>query len=190
MSDDRDLQRLKGEEDWYGFLTRENLDLVANRIRAMLDGRQYTCVTVWTNGRPEVKAGQSNASVETLRGEDRRWSGGIDLDIGGFPRRIRTRATNGTDVYRHDRQWRVEIDFSDNRLTIDYPAPAGAPVHIVIVLEPADAARTELGRIRALVAERLGAPPPDGMSTLDAVLSLAAQIPDDWASDDLEGPTK
>jgi hypothetical protein len=68
-----DLRRLKSDREWYGYLTLENFDAVAERLRSLLTGRTYT----WASTRehqvraPEVRTRQRlregiNTSRSTL----------------------------------------------------------------------------------------------------------------------------
>lgn len=54
-----DLRRLASGRHWFGYLTLENAEAVAGRIRTMLDGKQYTWVACNEMGgyRPEVRTG-------------------------------------------------------------------------------------------------------------------------------------
>jgi hypothetical protein len=54
-----DLRRLKGDRDWSGYLTLDNFEAVADRLRKLLDGHPYTWVAC-NEGfgyRPEVRPG-------------------------------------------------------------------------------------------------------------------------------------
>lgn len=69
-----DLRRLAGDQDWYGCLTLENLDLVAARLRKLLGGRRYTwAATVHWKGAqddfvmPEVRTGMWAKDLKVSR---------------------------------------------------------------------------------------------------------------------------
>jgi hypothetical protein len=60
------LRRLTGDAPWYGFLTLENLDLVAGRLRRLLTDRRFTwvaCDAAMRNYRPEVRTSQELAEA-------------------------------------------------------------------------------------------------------------------------------
>lgn len=62
----REIQRIASGRDWSGYLTLENFEAVAARLRTMLDGRPYTWVAC-NEGfgyRPEVRPGLRMDKVE------------------------------------------------------------------------------------------------------------------------------
>lgn len=70
----RDLISIPSEADWSGFVTVENADAIADRIRRFLGGRIYTWFTVseFFRWRPEVRTLQSmeRVSVERRKTDD------------------------------------------------------------------------------------------------------------------------
>jgi hypothetical protein len=56
---ERDVERIGLPQDWHGYLTLENLDAVADRIRALLAGRLFTCLY--------EGEGMSQATLDTSR---------------------------------------------------------------------------------------------------------------------------
>jgi hypothetical protein len=80
-----DLRRLASDRDWHGYLTLENLEAVAGRMRKLLTGRSYTWVACNSGLRhyfPEVRAGQQlrDDGVTTYRNDNGgRYSAGITV---------------------------------------------------------------------------------------------------------------
>lgn len=56
-----EAERIASGRDWFGYLTLENFDAIAARVRALLEGRRYTWVSCNEGLRdffPEVRTGQ------------------------------------------------------------------------------------------------------------------------------------
>lgn len=59
-TESREVQRIRSGRDWSGYLTLENFDAVAGRLREMLEGKRYTWVSCNEGLRdffPEVRPG-------------------------------------------------------------------------------------------------------------------------------------
>ena len=57
----RDVRNLESDREWHGFLTLDNAEAVAVRLRGLLAGQRYTFVTCnegLRNGFPEIRTGQ------------------------------------------------------------------------------------------------------------------------------------
>lgn len=158
---DRELARLASDRDWYGYLTLENLEAVAERFRKLLGGQRYTWVACnsWLRHYfPEVRTGQRvrDGGVRVWRPEDGSKFGGITVPD--------TYGTWGVDASVADQQtarqlrhaaWEKASDeqkrtdtWDDQRLTylhikhdrieIEHYAPAGHRLYWVITVEPRD----------------------------------------------------
>jgi len=122
---------------WYGELTVENLEAIAQRLRSMLTGRRYTWVAVneyyGPLPRPEVRTGQqiepgksqNGEAVYIHYGEDRTWGMiGINDTYGCW--------SISTDDRPEKRPYLV---FEYNKLTIEHYAPGGNKLIWVIASE-------------------------------------------------------
>lgn len=65
-TESREVQRIRSGRDWSGYLTLENFDAVAGRLREMLEGKRYTWVSCNEGLRdffPEVRPGMEMEKI-------------------------------------------------------------------------------------------------------------------------------
>lgn len=136
-----DLKRLASDRKWFGYLTLENLDAAADRIRQMLgNGQRYTWVAVneGLGYRPEVRTGQVAESVEAYRLEANGHAhGGVKVvDTYG----IWAAHTNVADQAEAAARGGADealayLVISHNKIEIEHFAPAGYHLRWVVALE-------------------------------------------------------
>ncbi len=157
-----DLRRLASDRDWHGYLTLENLDAVAGRMRKLLTGRRYTwtaCNSGLRHYFPEVRAGQQlrDRGVTTYREEAQHGPfGGITVPdtygVWGLHTSApdqRTAHQQRTEAWdRATEEQRRTDTWDDQRLTylhitwdkieIEHYAIIGYRLYWVITVEPRD----------------------------------------------------
>ncbi|GAA2990276.1 hypothetical protein GCM10017559_07850 [Streptosporangium longisporum] len=135
-----DYRRLAEGCNWFGFLTFDNLDLVADRIRSMIgDGQPYTWVAAneMFGLRPEVRGGQVATSI---RAEQRTLDGGAEyghlmvVDTYGVWGLHTTAATQDEAAVK-DGRGRTYLLFERGQLVAEHFAPAGHRLCWVIAPE-------------------------------------------------------
>jgi hypothetical protein len=135
----RELRRIRSGADWSGYLTLANLDVVAERLTALIgNGRRFTSVysneDSWAHRAPEVRTGQTakitvTASSSTghpyITISEDGWTSWLDTEVQG---QAEARALPGKKrpPYLHFKWGRLEI--SDH-------APAGNRFFIVFAVE-------------------------------------------------------
>lgn len=145
----RDVQRLESERDWHGFLTTENAEAVAARLRRLLGGRRYTFVSANEGLRdyfPEVRTGQrlrdDGASAYTY-GDGGRCAGVSVQDTYGSWG-VHSDAADQSGAHRrvHDASGRGTVDknlaylhFKHDRVEVEHFAPAGFRLYWLAVIE-------------------------------------------------------
>lgn len=144
----RELPRIRSERDWYGYLTLENFQAIADRIRRLLEDRTYTwvaCNEGLGNYRPEVRTGQRASKVEaSLLAPDHGhlkvcdsygvWGMSTSLPTMGDAYALRSHdAAANRGAY---------LVFESNRfgqqLAIEHFAPAGYRLYWTVAVEPRD----------------------------------------------------
>lgn len=158
-----DLRRLASDRYWYGYLTLENLEAVAERIRKLLAGQRYTWVSCNSGLRhyfPEVRTGQElrDRGVTTYRDEEAQYGpfGGITVpDTYGVwglhtdcPDQQTARRRRGHAWERASDEQKATDTWDDQHLTylhitrdkveIEHFAPIGYRLYWVITVEPRD----------------------------------------------------
>lgn len=136
-------ERLKSDRDWYGYLTLENAEAVADRIRSMIgDGQPYTWVAAneYFGYKPEVRTSQVASKVEF--NQDLRLSDGTPwahltvVDTYGIWG-LHATAADDAAACEADKKDRTVLKFGYRKLTIDLYAPGGNHMWWVIALENA-----------------------------------------------------
>jgi len=145
----RDVQRLGSERDWFGFLTTENAEAVAARLRRLLSGKRYTFVAANEGLRdyfPEVRTGQrlrdDGASAYAF-GEDDRWAGvNVQDTYGSWG--VHSGAADQAEAHRraHDAAKAgvkdknlAYLHFKYDRVEIEHFAPPGFRLYWLAVIE-------------------------------------------------------
>lgn len=145
----REIKRLTSGREWFGYLTLENLDAVADRIRRMIgDGQPYTWVAVneGFDYKPEVRTSQIATNVEAYRLETNgKPHGDITVvDTYGIWS-VHTDVADQTEVRAQLGNERARelayLTFSHNLIRVQHSAPAGYRLHWVAALEERDAER-------------------------------------------------
>lgn len=131
-------ERLTGDAQWFGYLTLENVDAVADRIRRMLDGHRYTWVAVnEAFERPEVRTSQVMEKVEVFRSRDDSYgelAGITVLDTYGVWGPDTTAPDERTAAQQPERD-RAYMVIDHNKIEIKHFVPAGSRLYWVIALE-------------------------------------------------------
>lgn len=154
-----DVRRLRTGRDWSGYLTLDNYEAVAARLRALLTGRRFTTVMSnqghW-NYRPEVRTGErlSTRGVTThLLGDNDHYGyitfsdGNFAWGLSGHPadqaaaRRLRTEAWEAaSEEDRASGAWEdqsmVHLSFKQERLEVEHFAPIGYRLYWIFAAEP------------------------------------------------------
>lgn len=151
----QDLRRLASDRDWYGCLTLENLDLVAGRLRKLLDGRRYTWAASlhWKGARddfvmPEVRTGMQVESLKVSRSdlEDGRKMGHIivcdSYGVWGIDTTVPDRQVAGALSYEGQRTQTSYLYFKQNRwssqLQVEHFSGSGNRICWVVAPEQGD----------------------------------------------------
>ncbi|MEU4410685.1 hypothetical protein AB0F88_39795 [Streptosporangium sp. NPDC023963] len=140
-----DYQRLVEGYSWFGFLAFDNLDLVADRIRAMIGGGQpYTWVAAneMFGLRPEVRTGQV---ATTVRAERRTHDGNVECGYLNVADTYGVWGLNTDVATQHeaaakDGRGRTYLVFECGQLMAEHFAPAGHRLCWVIAPEGASPA--------------------------------------------------
>lgn len=147
-----DIKRLESDRDWYGYLTLDNCDAVAGRIRSMLAGQRYTWVSCNEGLRdyfPEVRTGQRlrddvRIDRDTLDGgtEWAHISAGDTYGVWGLGTTVPDQKTAhrwAADDKKRKRLTCLHITrgrHDGGRIEIEHYAPVGARLYWVIAVEP------------------------------------------------------
>lgn len=136
-----EARRLASDRAWFGYLTMENLDAVADRIRRMLDaGQRYTWVAV-NEGRgykPEVRTGQVAMKVEAWRletGSSGEPYGGITVNDTYGTWGIHTTAIDQRAAQKQVSRDKAFIHIEHGQIRVEHYAPAGHRLRWVAALE-------------------------------------------------------
>lgn len=141
------LKRLTTEAEWWGCLTLENLDLVAERLRKLLDGRRYTFVASNEGLRqyfPEVRTGLAlrdrgvTASRSTM--DDGSILGHLNVSDSYGSWGMFTTVPDVTAAhalsYDEQRKQGTYLHIKYGKVEIEHFAPVGARLYWVATLEP------------------------------------------------------
>lgn len=139
-----DVRRLESGLNWSGFLTLDNIDAVAGRIRAALAGKRFTFVASnegLRNYFPEVRTGLEMREVTVSRDGDGRWASFNVSDSYGvwgaqaLPPDQQAARDAGSDsktcVYMRITRGR----YDEGRIEIEHYAPIGSRLCWVIAVE-------------------------------------------------------
>lgn len=163
----RDMARLASDRDWHGYLTLENLDAVAERLRKLLAGQRYTWVACNSGLRhyfPEVRTGQQirDYGVRVWHPEDGSRLGGITIPdtygIWGIDTSVPDQQTarqrrhaaweKATDEQKRTDTWDdrglTYLHIKHDRIEIEHFAPIGYRLYWVVTVEPRDEERDAL----------------------------------------------
>lgn len=152
-----DLRRLADWRDWSGWLTLENFEAVADRIRRLLDGRTYTWVASNEGQRayfPEVRTGQrlchdharsGNAVMAKLLAPDHGHLTVVDsYGVWGLSTSIPDQSAAHKLGFDAACKAGAHLTFHramgsrPDRLEIEHFAPVGARLYWVAAIEPRD----------------------------------------------------
>jgi hypothetical protein len=142
------LKRLTGDGAWSGCLTLENLDLVADRIRRLLENQRFTwvsCNQVMSNYFPEVRTGQRLAEgvkVTRVAPDGGREVGYITISYSAYVAPLDTdisdRAEANTLTYTEKRTRGPYLCFTHDRVEIDHFIEPGSRAYWVAAVEEPD----------------------------------------------------
>lgn len=137
---ERRLSRLRDGRDWYGYLTLENGEAVAERLHSMIGGGQrYTWVAAneLFGYLPEVRTSQIAEAVRysTSDLEDGRHMAHITIPDSYGVWGLDTTAPDEDAARNGDTHDQVYVSFSYRKLEISHYAPAGHRLYWVIALE-------------------------------------------------------
>lgn len=135
-----DVRALSSGREWFGYLTLENLDAVAVRLRSLIgDGQRFTfvaCNEGLGNYRPEVRTSQVARKVEVNRDDDGRSGSIVVVDSYGVWS-IHTDAATQREAHQ-----RGEVSFSlaylhvrRGKVEITHRAPVGSLLYWVAAVE-------------------------------------------------------
>lgn len=134
-------ERLSSGRDWSGYLTLENAEAVADRIRSMIgDGQRYTWVAAneYFGYKPEVRTSQVATKVSF--DSDLKYSDGAPwahlnvVDTYGIWG-LSADAADEAAAIAQDKRHRTFLTFDHRKLTIDLYAPGGNHMWWVVALE-------------------------------------------------------
>ena len=123
-----EIERLKSGREWFGFLTLQNVDAVAGRIRSMIgDGQPYTwvaCNEGLGNYRPEVRTSQVAAKIRTHHDDEH--ASVVVVDTYGVWS-INTRLSDqDAGVQREPDFSAPYLKITRSQIQIEHKAPVGA----------------------------------------------------------------
>jgi hypothetical protein len=137
------LRRLADGSEWYGCLTLENLDLVAARIRSLLEGKSYTFVTCNEGLRdyfPEVRTSlRLREGVSTWVDEKAGRFGGFNVadsyGVWGMHTDVPDISTAHSLSYDEQRKRGGYLHIKHERIEMEHFAPADARLYWVAAIE-------------------------------------------------------
>jgi hypothetical protein len=157
-TDSADLRRLKSGRDWHGYLTLENYEAVAQRLRELLAGHRYTFVAVNSGSdyRPEVRTGMELRSygIRSHLNDDRTFASiGVADTYGSWGlhafevadqkaahERRNAAWAKASEDDRRGWQWQdkrlTHAHIKHDRLEVEFFAIAGFRVYWTAVVEP------------------------------------------------------
>lgn len=150
-------KRLASDRDWYGYLTLENAEAVADRIRSMIgDGQRYTWVAANEifGYKPEIRTGQVAKRIEFVSeklSDGRSWAHLLVRDAYGTWG-ISTTAADQAAAHAMDKKDATFLRFEYGRLTIEHYAPAGNHLWWAIAVEDHEEAEQQF---REQIAEEV-----------------------------------
>lgn len=139
----RELRRLASGQDWYGYLTRANLDAVAERLRQLLCGGRpmvsvYSNEDFWVYRPPEVRS-RSTLTVKVT--QPRSGAGGpyITIEHGGWISWLGSEVADQAMARAlRDQDRPPYLHFLQDRVEITDHAPAGNKFFHVFAVQESD----------------------------------------------------
>lgn len=143
QAESADLRRLNANCDWFGYLTLENLEAVATRLRAMFGpGQPYTFVTVneLFNYRPETRTDQVASKIETWTEEgDSPGFGGITINDTYGVWGLHAAASNQASARKLPGTTnQAFLEFSRNQIKVTHRTPAGDRLYWTAAVQDSD----------------------------------------------------
>ncbi|WP_141576194.1 hypothetical protein [Actinomadura sp. WMMA1423] len=137
-----EVRRIASGRDWFGFLTLENLNAVADRIRSMIgDGQRYTwvaCNEGLGDYRPEVRTSQVAAKIRVDRRDDEHGSI-IVVDTYGVWSIHTDIADQAAGMGRQPEFSLTYLKITRGQIQMEHKAPIGARLLWTVALEGGDA---------------------------------------------------
>lgn len=132
-----DVRRLQSGREWFGFLTVENVDAVADRIRSLIGDRQPYVWVACNEGlgdyRPEVRTGQVAESIRAERRDGR--ASIIVVDTYGVWS-IRSDAADQEATARRKPEFGLTyLHITRGQVRMEHKAPVGARLLWTVAVE-------------------------------------------------------
>jgi hypothetical protein len=133
-------ERLKSDREWSGYLTLDNAEAVADRIRSMIGaGQPYTWVDANEMGgyRPTVRTSQTAEKVDSTAkhlDSGSPWAHLMVVDSYGVWGLSTTAADQKAAATGEDRD-QTYLSFERRQLRIEHYAPSGNHLYWVVALE-------------------------------------------------------
>lgn len=142
QTDTPDLRRLASDRDWHGYLTLENLDAVAQRLRDLIgDGKLYTAVCssedFWSLRPPEVRTSCTSDKIDVCHEPfEGRPAADISINDQHYLHYLTTQSASQVEARALPEEDRPPyLHFKYGRVEITDHAPAGNKIFQVYAVE-------------------------------------------------------